>query len=74
MPKITPIDTYKLIKLLNKLEFRSVEHRGLHVILINGQGTRIAASMHPGRKLKSGAYTTNNDRGRSNQREVLLRG
>lgn len=54
MPKITPLDPYKLIKLLSKLGFRSVRQRGSHVILVNEQGVRIVVPVHPGKKIKPG--------------------
>ena len=54
MPKITPIDPYKLIKLLSKLGFKPIRQRGSHVILVNEQGVRIVVPAHPGKKLKPG--------------------
>ena len=54
MPRIAPIDPYKLIKLLNKLGFKPIRQRGAHVILINEQGIRIVVPVHPGKKLKPG--------------------
>jgi predicted RNA binding protein YcfA (HicA-like mRNA interferase family) len=54
LPKITPVDPYKLIRILGKLGFKPVRQRGSHVILINGQGTRIVVPVHPGKKLKPG--------------------
>lgn len=54
MPRIAPIDPYKLIKLLNKLGFKPIRQRGSHVILINEQGIRIVVPVHPGKKLKPG--------------------
>ncbi|MEB3756739.1 MAG: type II toxin-antitoxin system HicA family toxin [Desulfurococcales archaeon] len=54
MPKITPIDPYKFIRLLSKLGFKPVRQKGSHVIIINEQGTKIVVPVHPGRKLKPG--------------------
>jgi len=54
LPRIAPIDPYKLIKLLNKLGFKPIRQRGSHVILINEQGIRIVVPVHPGKKLKPG--------------------
>jgi len=54
LPRITPIDPYKLIKILNKVGFRPVRQKGSHVILMNEQRTRIVVPVHPGRKLKPG--------------------
>ena len=54
MPKIGPVDPYKLIKLLSKLGFKPIRQRGSHVILTDGRGTRIVVPVHPGRKVKPG--------------------
>ena len=54
MPRITPIDPYRLIKLLSKLGFKPIRQRGSHVILMNEQGVRIVVPVHPGRKIKPG--------------------
>ncbi len=54
MPKITPIDPYKLIKLLNKLGFKPIRQQGSHVVLMNEQGVRIVVPIHPGKKIKPG--------------------
>ena len=54
MPRITPIDPYKLIKLLGKIGFRPIRRRGSHVILVNEQGTRIVVPVHPGKRVKPG--------------------
>ncbi len=52
MPKITPIDPYKLIKILSKLGFKPIRQRGSHVILVNEQHVRIVVPVHPRKKLK----------------------
>ncbi len=54
MPKITPIDPYKLIRLLSKLGFKPIRQRGSHVILVNEEGIKIVVPVHPGRKIKPG--------------------
>mgnify|MGYP000120727550 FL=1 len=54
MPRVTPIDPYKLIKILNKVGFKPVRQRGSHVILMNEQRTRIVVLLHSGKKLKPG--------------------
>ncbi|MCE4600215.1 MAG: type II toxin-antitoxin system HicA family toxin [Desulfurococcales archaeon] len=54
MPRITPIDPYKLIKLLGKIGFEPVRQRGSHVILVNKQGVRVVVPVHPGRRIKPG--------------------
>ncbi len=54
MPRITPIDPYKLIKILTKRGFKPVRQRGSHVILMNEQRVRIVVPVHPGKKIKPG--------------------
>jgi len=54
LPRVTPIDPYKLIKILNKIGFNPVRQKGSHVILMNEQRTRIVVPVHPGKKLKPG--------------------
>ncbi len=54
MPRITPIDPYKLIKLLGKVGFKPIRQRGSHVILMNEKGVRIVVPVHPGKKIKPG--------------------
>lgn len=54
MPRITPIDPYKLIKLLSKLGFKPIRQRGSHVIPVNPHGVRIVVPVHPGKKIKPG--------------------
>ena len=54
MPKITPIDPYKLVKLLGKVGFKPIRQRGSHVILMNEKGVRIVVPVHPGKKIKPG--------------------
>ena len=54
MPRITPVDPYKLIKILGKIGFKVVRQRGSHVILVNEQGSRIVVPVHPGKRLKPG--------------------
>ena len=54
MPRITPIDPYKLIKLLSKVGFKPIRQRGSHLILMNDQGIRIVIPLHPGKNIKPG--------------------
>jgi len=54
LPRITPIDPYKLIKLLGKVGFKPIRQRGSHVILMNEKGVRIVVPVHPGKKIKPG--------------------
>ena len=54
MLRITPIDPYKLIKLLGKVGFKPIRQRGSHVILMNEKGVRIVVPVHLGEKIKPG--------------------
>ncbi len=54
MPRITPIDPYKLIKLLGKLGFKPIRQRGSYVILLNEQNVGMVVPVHPGKKIKPG--------------------
>ena len=54
MPRITPLDPYKLIKLLGKVGFKPIRQRGSHVILMNEKVVRIIVPVHPGKKIKPG--------------------
>ena len=58
MPKITPINPYKLIKILGKIGFKPIRQKGSHVILMNEQRVRIVVPVHPGKKLKPGLIRT----------------
>ncbi len=58
MPKITPTDPRKLIKLLRKVGFNPIRQKGLHIIPINKKKTRIVVPVHPGKKLKPGLIRT----------------
>lgn len=52
MPRITPIDPYRLIKILSKVEFKPIRQKGSHIILMNEHRTRVVVPVHPGKKLK----------------------
>ncbi|MCW4024693.1 MAG: type II toxin-antitoxin system HicA family toxin [Candidatus Bathyarchaeota archaeon] len=54
MPKISPLDPNKLIKILEKEGFKVIRQKGSHVILINDQKTRVVIPMHPGKDVKPG--------------------
>jgi len=54
LPKIGPIDPYKLIKILNKIGFKPVRQRGSHIILMNEQRTRIVIPVHSDKEIKPG--------------------
>jgi len=52
LARITPLDPYRLIKVLGKVCFKPVRRKGSHVILMNVQGVRIVVPVHPSKKLK----------------------
>jgi len=54
LPRITPIDPYRLIKILSKIGFKPIRQKGSHVILMNERRTRIVVPVHPSKKLKPG--------------------
>ncbi|MCW3982554.1 MAG: type II toxin-antitoxin system HicA family toxin [Candidatus Bathyarchaeota archaeon] len=54
MPKIPPINSSQLIKILEKEGFHVIRQKGSHVILINQEKTRIVIPMHPGKDIKPG--------------------
>jgi predicted RNA binding protein YcfA (HicA-like mRNA interferase family) len=54
LPKISPIDPNKLIKILEQEGFKVIRQKGSHVILINDKKTRIVVPMHPGKDIKPG--------------------
>jgi len=54
LPKISPINPQKLIKILEKSGFKFIRQKGSPVIMINGKGTRIVVPVHPGKEVKPG--------------------
>ena len=54
MPKIPPLSPEKLIKILQKVGFRTIRQKGSHVIMMNNKRTRIVIPVHPGREVKPG--------------------
>ena len=52
LSRITPIDPYKLIKILRKIGFTPIRQKGSHVILSDGRGRRTVIPVHPGRRVK----------------------
>lgn len=52
MPKIPPINSTRLIKILEQESFKVVRQKGSHVILINQEKTRIVVPVHPGKDIK----------------------
>jgi len=54
LPKISPLNPHKLIKILQKAGFKIIRQKGSHVIMINDRKTRIVIPVHPGKDVKSG--------------------
>ncbi len=47
MPKITPLNSHKLIKALQKAGFKTIRQKGSHVIMIDERKIRIAIKFTP---------------------------
>jgi len=54
LPKIPPINSNRLIKILEHEGFKVIRQKGSHVILINQEKTRIVVPIHPGKDIKPG--------------------
>jgi predicted RNA binding protein YcfA (HicA-like mRNA interferase family) len=54
LPKISPINPNKLVKILEKEGFKVIRQKGSHVIMINSRKTRIVIPVHPGKDIKPG--------------------
>lgn len=53
MPKIGPVPSKKLIRLLTREGFQVIRKKGSHVILMRG-GVRTVIPVHPGKDVKPG--------------------
>jgi len=54
LPKISPINPQKLIKILQTAGFKVIRQKGSHVIMIDDRKTRIVIPVHPGKNVKPG--------------------
>ena len=54
MPKISPLNPQKLIKILQTAGFKVIRQKGSHVIMIDDRKTRIVIPVHPGKNVKPG--------------------
>ena len=54
MPKIKPLASQRIIRVLEKIGFRIVRQKGSHVIMMNEKGTRVVIPVHPGKDVKPG--------------------
>jgi len=54
LPKISPLNPQKLIKILQTAGFKIIRQKGSHVIMIDDRKTRIVIPVHPGKNVKPG--------------------
>lgn len=54
MPKIPPVTSAQLIKILQSKGFQVALQKGSHVILIDKEKNRIVVPMHSGKEIKPG--------------------
>jgi len=54
LPKIQPLSSHKLIKILQKAGFKIIRQKGSHVIMMNDKNIRIVIPVHPGKDVKPG--------------------
>ncbi|MFH1290219.1 MAG: type II toxin-antitoxin system HicA family toxin [Nanoarchaeota archaeon] len=71
MPKISPLNSNALIKILQKSGFKIIRQKGSHIIMIDDRRTRIVIPIHPGKDIKPGLIQSNNQRSWLKQRRFL---
>jgi predicted RNA binding protein YcfA (HicA-like mRNA interferase family) len=54
LPKIPPVTSVELIKILQLKGFQIIRQKGSHVILIDKEKNRIVVPVHPGKEIKPG--------------------
>lgn len=54
MPKISPINADKLIRVLEREGYRVTRQKGSHIIMMNAKKNRIVIPIHPGKEIKIG--------------------
>jgi len=54
LPKISPLNPQKLIKILQTAGFKIIRQKGSHIIMIDNRKTRIVIPVHPGKDVKPG--------------------
>jgi len=54
LPKISPLNPQKLIKILQTAGFKIIRQKGSHIIMIDDRKTRIVIPVHPGKDVKPG--------------------
>jgi predicted RNA binding protein YcfA (HicA-like mRNA interferase family) len=54
LPKIPPVTSAQLIKILQLQGFQVIRQKGSHVILIDKEKNRIVVPVHPGKEIKPG--------------------
>jgi len=54
LPKISPLSSRELIKILQKAGFRVIRQKGSHAIMMNDRKVRIVIPIHPRKDVKPG--------------------
>jgi len=54
LPKISPLNPQKPIKILQTAGFKIIRQKGSHIIMIDDRKTRIVIPVHPGKDVKPG--------------------
>jgi len=54
MPKLSPVSSKKLIKILNKFGFQKIRQKGSHLRMEHPDGRKTTIPMHPGENVGKG--------------------
>ncbi len=54
MPKLSPINSKKLVSILKKQGFDSVRQKGSHLRLVHPDGRKTSVPIHPGENIGKG--------------------
>ncbi|MDT8781276.1 MAG: type II toxin-antitoxin system HicA family toxin [Candidatus Bathyarchaeota archaeon] len=54
MPKLSPINADKLIRVLEREGYRVTRQKGSHIIMMDAKKNRIVIPMHSGKEIKIG--------------------
>ena len=57
MPKLSPISSHKLVKILKKHGFINARQKGSHLRMIHPDGRKTSIPMHRGEKVGKGLLT-----------------
>jgi len=58
LPRVSPLNPYKLIKVLQRAGFKIIRQKGSHVIMMDDRRIRIVIPVHPGKDVKPGIIRT----------------